>query len=114
MSKFALQLNMIDKHLKKKLPPTDSRLRPDQRYLEEGDIKLANDEKRRLEDKQRRRMRRMKEDNIEFVPRYFVRDDHEEDANSNFVSYKYLRNYWKDRQRKNWDGMPDLFGEDSE
>jgi hypothetical protein len=37
--------------LRKYLPPTDSRLRPDQRALEEGDIKLAAAEKQRLEEK---------------------------------------------------------------
>jgi len=35
------------------LPPTDSRRRPDQRALEEGDLKLATDQKNLLEVKQR-------------------------------------------------------------
>jgi oxysterol-binding protein 1 len=33
------------------LPPTDSRLRPDQQAVEKGDFKLAAFEKNRLEDK---------------------------------------------------------------
>lgn len=37
-----------------KLPPTDSRLRPDQRHLENGEYDDANAEKLRLEQKQRR------------------------------------------------------------
>lgn len=39
--------------------PTDSRLRPDQRYMETTDWDTANKEKQRLEDKQRsaRRLR---------------------------------------------------------
>jgi hypothetical protein len=40
--------------LKGKLPPTDSRLRPDQRHLENGEYDAANFEKLRLEQKQRR------------------------------------------------------------
>lgn len=36
-----------------KLPPTDSRLRPDQRCLENGEYELANAEKLRLEQRQR-------------------------------------------------------------
>jgi hypothetical protein len=36
------------------LPPTDSRLRPDQRHLENGEYDDANAEKLRLEKKQRR------------------------------------------------------------
>ncbi|RZR82717.1 hypothetical protein BHM03_00009195 [Ensete ventricosum] len=37
----------------KKLPPTDSRLRPDQRHLENGEYEKANAEKLRLEKRQR-------------------------------------------------------------
>lgn len=40
--------------VQEKLPPTDSRLRPDQRHLESGEFDAANSEKLRLEQKQRR------------------------------------------------------------
>lgn len=113
-SDFAMQLNMIDDHLRKKLPPTDSRLRPDQRHLENGELEQANNEKRRLEEKQRRRLKQMKKDGEEYQPRYFVREEHEEDTMGNNVSYRYIRGYWKDRKLRRWDDMPDLFGEDSE
>jgi hypothetical protein len=39
--------------VKEKLPPTDSRLRPDQRHLENGEYEKANTEKLRLERRQR-------------------------------------------------------------
>lgn len=39
--------------IQEKLPPTDSRLRPDQRYLENGEYEMANAEKLRLEQRQR-------------------------------------------------------------
>lgn len=39
--------------MQEKLPPTDSRLRPDQRYLENGEYEMANAEKLRLEQRQR-------------------------------------------------------------
>lgn len=113
-SRFGIQLNMIDDHLRAILPPTDSRHRSDQRHLEEGELKIANDEKKRLEEKQRRRLKRIALSGEEYEPRYFVRDDHETDSESTRVSYRYLRNYWKDRKHQNWSGMPDLFGEDSE
>ena len=51
---FTLQLNYLPPGLKEKLPPTDTRLRPDQRALEEGDLTTAANEKARLEDKQRK------------------------------------------------------------
>ncbi|KAE9459445.1 hypothetical protein C3L33_08666, partial [Rhododendron williamsianum] len=39
--------------IKENLPPTDSRLRPDQRHLENGEYEKANGEKLRLEKRQR-------------------------------------------------------------
>lgn len=57
---FTLQLNFLPPQLVGKLPPTDSRLRPDQRALECGDLVKASDEKARLEDKQRK-MRKERE-----------------------------------------------------
>lgn len=40
-------------NMQENLPPTDSRLRPDQRYLENGEYEMANSEKLRLEQRQR-------------------------------------------------------------
>lgn len=44
---------VFDHGLKENLPPTDSRLRPDQRHLENGEYDKANFEKQRLEKRQR-------------------------------------------------------------
>ena len=49
--KFTLQLNHLPDDLRSKLPPTDSRLRPDMRELENGDMEAATREKNRLEEK---------------------------------------------------------------
>lgn len=61
---FAMSLNEVEPNMKppKTLCPTDSRLRPDIRKLEEGDIDGAIAEKNRLEEKQRdaRRARKAK------------------------------------------------------
>ncbi len=53
LSPFAISLNELTANLAKKLPPTDSRLRPDQRHLENGEYEMANAEKLRLEQLQR-------------------------------------------------------------
>ena len=53
MTKFTLQMNYFPKRLRNEIPPTDTRWRPDQRALENGDMKLAGFEKNRLEEKQR-------------------------------------------------------------
>uniref|UniRef100_A0A8C1M1D2 Oxysterol-binding protein n=1 Tax=Cyprinus carpio TaxID=7962 RepID=A0A8C1M1D2_CYPCA len=50
---FAMQLNELDKEIEAVIPKTDSRLRPDIRAMENGDIDLASEEKKRLEEKQR-------------------------------------------------------------
>lgn len=50
---FAMGLNEIPPDVKLTLCPTDSRLRPDIRMLEVGDIDGAAAEKTRLEEKQR-------------------------------------------------------------
>lgn len=53
--------------------PTDSRLRPDQRYMETTEWDIANKEKQRLEDKQRaaRRLREREAEMATAEGRYF-------------------------------------------
>lgn len=50
-TRMTLQLNHIPEQLQSQLPPTDVRLRPDQRALENGDLDRAASEKHRLEEK---------------------------------------------------------------
>lgn len=54
---FGITLNEITSDLEGKLPPTDSRNRPDVRALEEGEPDLAEEEKSRVEEMQRERRR---------------------------------------------------------
>lgn len=54
-TQFQLNLNHLPAQLLPRLPPTDSRLRPDQRAYEQGQLELATSEKTRLEEKQRAR-----------------------------------------------------------
>ncbi|XP_027925726.1 oxysterol-binding protein-related protein 1D isoform X1 [Vigna unguiculata] len=100
LSPFAISLNEILPGLLDKLPPTDSRLRPDQRHLENGEYELANAEKLRLEQLQRQ-ARKMQERG--WQPRWFKKD---EDG-----CYRYIGGYWETREKNNWDGIPDIFGQ---
>uniref|UniRef100_A0A914XCU6 Oxysterol-binding protein n=1 Tax=Plectus sambesii TaxID=2011161 RepID=A0A914XCU6_9BILA len=50
---FAMALNEMNTNGRAPLPPTDSRLRPDVRLMEDGNIDGAATEKHRLEEKQR-------------------------------------------------------------
>uniref|UniRef100_A0A452UNG2 Oxysterol-binding protein n=1 Tax=Ursus maritimus TaxID=29073 RepID=A0A452UNG2_URSMA len=72
-TQFALELNELTAELKRSLPSTDTRLRPDQRYLEEGNIQAAEAQKRRIEQLQRDRRRVMEENNIIHQARFFRR-----------------------------------------
>ncbi|KAF5442468.1 hypothetical protein F2P56_035121 [Juglans regia] len=100
LTRFAITLNELTPGLKEKLPPTDSRLRPDQRYLENGEYEMANAEKLRLEQRQRQ-ARRMQERG--WKPRWFVKDKGSD-------TYRYLGGYWEARERGKWDSCPDIFG----
>lgn len=72
-TQFALELNELTSELKGFLPSTDTRLRPDQRYLEEGNVQAAEAQKRRIEQLQRARRRVMEENNIFHQARFFRR-----------------------------------------
>ena len=68
------------------LPPTDSRLRPDQRALENGDVRLAESEKLRVEEAQRERRRQGRDRK----PRWFRKDTKGE--------WIYNGGYWEQRE----------------
>ncbi|XP_062158030.1 oxysterol-binding protein-related protein 1D isoform X2 [Alnus glutinosa] len=103
LSPFAISLNELTTGLLEKLPPTDSRLRPDQRHLENGEYELGNAEKLRLEQLQRQ-ARKLQERG--WQPRWFQKD---EDG-----CYRYMGGYWEARDKRNWDGIPDIFGQSSD
>ncbi|XP_036897176.1 oxysterol-binding protein-related protein 3 isoform X4 [Sturnira hondurensis] len=74
-TQFALALNELDPSLKTFLPPTDTRFRPDQRFLEEGKVEEAEIQKQRIEQLQRERRRVLQENNMEHQPRFFRKSD---------------------------------------
>ncbi|AQK63617.1 Oxysterol-binding protein-related protein 1C [Zea mays] len=102
LTRFAITLNELTPGLKEKLPPTDSRLRPDQRCLEKGEYERANAEKLRLEQKQRQ-ARKMQDSG--WKPRWFAKDKATD-------TYRYLGGYWESREKSSWEGCPDIFGQD--
>ncbi|KAI4315279.1 hypothetical protein L6164_028108 [Bauhinia variegata] len=104
MTSFAITLNELTPGLKEKLPPTDSRLRPDQRYLENGEYEKANMEKQRLE--KRQRMSRKIQENG-WKPRWFQREGEN-------GTLRYVGGYWEAKQLGRWDGCPSIFSEFNE
>ncbi|XP_071433270.1 oxysterol-binding protein-related protein 7 isoform X3 [Pithys albifrons albifrons] len=90
-TQFALELNELTPELRRVLPSTDTRLRPDQRYLEEGNVPAAEAQKRQIEQLQRDRRRVMEENNITHQARFFRRLT---DANGK-ESWVTNNTYWK-------------------
>ncbi|XP_015269246.1 PREDICTED: oxysterol-binding protein-related protein 6 isoform X4 [Gekko japonicus] len=92
-TRFAIELNELDPALKDLLPKTDARFRPDQRFLEEGNLEAAAAEKQRIEDLQRTRRRYLEENNMEHVPKFFkkVVDANQREAWVSNDSYWELR-----------------------
>uniref|UniRef100_A0A674NP66 Oxysterol-binding protein n=1 Tax=Takifugu rubripes TaxID=31033 RepID=A0A674NP66_TAKRU len=70
-SKFAIELNELEPSLKALLPPTDTRLRLDQRLLEEGNVEAAAEQKKRIEELQRERRKELEEKNLTHQPKFF-------------------------------------------
>lgn len=103
MTLFAVTLNEITSIEVEKLPPTDSRLRPDQRALEKGDYDLAEELKNKLEEMQRARRREMELSGDTWKPRWFSRVD-----NGDEVVWKLKtgrEGYWEERAKGHWTGI---------
>ncbi|KAM7491246.1 hypothetical protein LguiA_034167 [Lonicera macranthoides] len=101
LTSFAITLNELTPGLQEKLPPTDSRLRPDQRHLENGEYDKANVEKLRLETRQR--MSRKLQENG-WKPKWFNRESVDK-------PFSYVGGYWEAREEAKWDNCPNIFGE---
>lgn len=106
LSLFGLQLNYIDPELERHLPPTDSRLREDQRALENGDMKAAGEEKMNIEKSQRAIRKQWEKEGKVFEPKYFTKEK-DEDTGEN--PYIFNRLYWKDREENNWDRIEKMW-----
>lgn len=106
LTPFVLTFNHIDDNLRQWIAPTDSRLRPDQRAMEEGQYDLAASEKNRLEENQRAR-RRVRENlpvdhpDKNFIPKWFKQVKCEI---SGADYWKFNGNYWTQREKAGPDG----------
>lgn len=97
--------------------PTDSRLRPDQRLMEEGRWDEANSEKVRLEEKQRA-VRRKREAEAEqaalagesyegYQPTWFKKV--EDEQNGGKLIYAYQGGYWEAKEAQDWSKCPEIY-----
>ena len=103
---YTFDLNNLTEEMKKALPPTDSRFRPDQRLMEYQDTDKAGDEKHRLEEEQRARAKQYKKDG--FIPKPLYFDETYDDLTGELI-YKYKGNYWDMRNKHQFDNLPKIF-----
>jgi len=104
LTPFAVTFNHLDDHLRSWIAPTDSRLRPDQRAMEEGEYDFAATEKNRLEQNQRARRREREEKGEEFVPAWFTKKQCEVTGED---YWHFNGKYWDQREKAGPDGKPE-------
>lgn len=100
-TRFTFCLNELTEELKKSLPPTDSRFRPDIRLLELGDLDTAAEEKSRVEEKQREVRKEMKKSKKTYAPLWF-----------NLAKNAQGKDEWRFNQKyfdRKWSNCPDIF-----
>ncbi|CAK7564670.1 MAG: hypothetical protein SEPTF4163_002569 [Sporothrix epigloea] len=114
LTPFVLTFNDINDQLRPWIAPTDSRLRPDQRAMEDGLYDFAAAEKNRLETEQRARRRGRETLGEEFVPAWFEKS---KCSITGEAYWQFNGKYWDMRDRAGhgdtsvWDGLEPLFVE---
>jgi hypothetical protein len=112
LTTFAASLNEITDVEEGKLPPTDCRLRPDQRFAEQGNLDEAEIWKVKLEEAQRARRRDMEERGVTHSPRWFVKSDNAPDGEEVWKLKSGKDSYWEERARGSWTGVQEIFSVD--
>uniref|UniRef100_A0A3Q3JQ66 Oxysterol-binding protein n=1 Tax=Monopterus albus TaxID=43700 RepID=A0A3Q3JQ66_MONAL len=99
---FAMQLNELHKEMEGVIPQTDSRLRPDIRAMENGDIDFASEEKKRLEEKQRAARKNRSRSDEEWKTRWFQQGQNPHTSSQDWL---FTGSYW-DRK---YNQQPDIY-----
>ncbi|CAI4246731.1 CCT_1a_G0000810.mRNA.1.CDS.1 [Saccharomyces cerevisiae] len=106
LTSFALTLNALPPHLVPYLAPTDSRLRPDQRAMENGEYDKAAAEKHRVEVKQRAAKKDREQKGEEYRPKWFVQEEH---PVTKSLYWKFNGEYWNKRKNHDFKDCADIF-----
>lgn len=112
LTPFVVTFQSLPDGLRPYLPPTDTRLRPDQRAMEDGEYDLAATEKNRVEEKQRAKRRAREEKGEEFVPKWFNKGKCDITGEQYWITNG---KYWRVRDEVGskggrWEGVEDIFG----
>ncbi|KAH9889169.1 oxysterol-binding protein [Xylariomycetidae sp. FL2044] len=112
LTPFVLTFNHIDDKLEKWIAPTDSRYRPDQRAMEDGEYDFAASEKNRLEEAQRARRKIRQQTGKEFKPAWFTKRRCEV---TGIEYWEFTGKYWEQREKfgngdsSAWDGLEPIY-----
>uniref|UniRef100_A0A672H2Z1 Oxysterol-binding protein n=1 Tax=Salarias fasciatus TaxID=181472 RepID=A0A672H2Z1_SALFA len=99
---FAMQLNELRKEMEGVIPQTDCRLRPDIRAMENGDIDLASEEKKRLEEKQRAARRNRSKSDEDWKMRWFHQGQNPHTSSQDWL---FSGGYWE----RCYNQLPDIY-----
>ncbi|KAK4943346.1 hypothetical protein LTR10_017020 [Elasticomyces elasticus] len=106
LTPFVVTLNAVSETLRPHLPPTDTRLRPDQRAMEDGEYDRAATEKNRVEEKQRAARRQREAAGEEWRPKWF---DKKTDPVTGESYWEHNGQYWQKRHEHDWNVCDDIF-----
>ncbi|KAL8715480.1 MAG: hypothetical protein Q9220_000814 [cf. Caloplaca sp. 1 TL-2023] len=112
LTPFVVTFQHLPDRLRPLLPPTDTRFRPDQRAMEDGEYDKAATEKNRVEEKQRASRREREAKGDEWTPRWFEKS-RDEVTGEEF--WRSKGNYWEERKRVagggegGWREVEDIF-----
>jgi oxysterol-binding protein 1 len=109
LTPFVVTLNAVPERLQGRLPPTDTRLRPDQRAMEDGEYDFAATEKNRVEEKQRAARRVRENEGVEWKPKWFSKKRDELTGESYWAFGGEGGSYWESRQKGDWSVSDDIF-----
>lgn len=109
MTTFAASLNEITPLEKGRLPPTDTRLRPDQRLAEEGKLDDAEGWKVKLEEGQRSRRKVLEDKGVEHKPKWFTKVATVGDGEEVWRLKGGKDGYWEERAKGQWAGVENIF-----
>ncbi|XP_032783250.1 oxysterol-binding protein-related protein 3 isoform X1 [Daphnia magna] len=104
-SRFAIELNDLELSLVDVLPSTDSRFRPDQRLLEEGNVPGAEASKLQLEQAQRERRITNEQRGIKHQPRWFRCTASDSVADEDGEKWEFAHTYWDARAQSKFRDM---------
>lgn len=107
---FAASLNEITPIEKGKLPPTDSRLRPDQRAAEDNDFDEAEMLKGKLEEAQRKRRKILEDEGRSWTPKWFEKVEGGDGSGEEvWVAKVGQDSYWEKRVNGEWEDVEKIF-----